>query len=164
MPEGPEVLTIVNDLNELIKDQVITDVIVSDAKPKLHIADRRNWLKVKIFDSKELESYLESKKLGLDVLSDNFAPREFLPLLYSNRDIYSLLLDQKVISGLGNIYVNEALFLAKILPHRKSSSLSEKESNKLYSFIKKACKICGSEIKREKIAGRGIFYCEKCQK
>lgn len=53
----------------------------------------------------------------------------------SGQPIKVLLMDQKKISGIGNIYANEALFLARIDPRRRSKDLSDKEINKLYGSI-----------------------------
>ena len=46
-------------------------------------------------------------------------------------------MNQRVVSGLGNIYVNEILFSSKILPYRKSSSLKSFEISKIISNTKK---------------------------
>jgi len=47
-----------------------------------------------------------------------------------------LLMDQKIISGIGNLYANEALFRARIHPERPTNSLSEKEKELLFKEIK----------------------------
>ena len=54
-----------------------------------------------------------------------------------NKDIKSFLLDQKFVSGIGNIYASEILFLSKIDPFKKVSLLSKKECQKLISNSKK---------------------------
>lgn len=51
--------------------------------------------------------------------------------------IKPLLMDQKKIGGVGNIYANDALYVAKIDPKRKANSLSEKESEALFEALKK---------------------------
>ena len=50
---------------------------------------------------------------------------------HKNAPIKAVILDQKVISGLGNIYADEALFFAKIHPARKAGTVSRKEAEKL---------------------------------
>lgn len=50
--------------------------------------------------------------------------------------IKALLLDQKVIAGIGNIYAQEALYMAKIDPRRPASSLTDKELKALHSKIR----------------------------
>ncbi len=58
----------------------------------------------------------------------------------SSRRIKELLLDQRVISGVGNIYANEALWLAKIHPKARASSLSSPQVQELYQAILKVLK------------------------
>jgi formamidopyrimidine-DNA glycosylase len=54
-----------------------------------------------------------------------------------NKDIKSFLLDQKFVSGIGNIYASEILFLSKINPFKKASLLNQKECRKIISNSKK---------------------------
>ena len=56
---------------------------------------------------------------------------------YKNRDIKNLLLDQKFVSGIGNIYASEILFKSKIHPHRKVCFLSKEECKKIILNSKK---------------------------
>ncbi|MEO0089154.1 MAG: bifunctional DNA-formamidopyrimidine glycosylase/DNA-(apurinic or apyrimidinic site) lyase [candidate division WOR-3 bacterium] len=58
---------------------------------------------------------------------------------YTN--IKSLLLDQKIACGVGNIYSDEALFCAKIHPKRKGSSLKDYEIKRLVKCLKKIIKM-----------------------
>jgi len=93
-----------------------------------------------------------------------------------------LLLDQTAISGLGNIYAQEALFLAKIDPRRAADSLSEKEVKRLHerivSVLGEAIKYKGSSVdtyrdlggdrggmeKRLKVYGRKDKTCYTCKR
>ena len=54
-----------------------------------------------------------------------------------NKDIKNFLLDQKFVSGIGNIYASEILFLSKINPFKKASLLSKKECQKIILNSKK---------------------------
>ena len=54
-----------------------------------------------------------------------------------NKNIKSFLIDQKLVSGIGNIYASEILFLSKINPFRKASSLTKKECKKIILNSKK---------------------------
>jgi formamidopyrimidine-DNA glycosylase len=69
----------------------------------------------------------------------------------SSRPIKSILLDQTVISGLGNIYVDETLFLAKVHPETKGNLLSKKAIEKIKDSAKivldKAIKLGGTTIR-----------------
>jgi formamidopyrimidine-DNA glycosylase len=82
------------------------------------------------FDSQPLAD------LGPEPFSEDFSV-EWLSekLKRTNRKIKPALLDQKILVGLGNIYVDEALFRAKIHPERIANSLSPKEETVLYREI-----------------------------
>lgn len=90
------------------------------------------------------------ENLGIDPLGPNFNWRLLEEKLVSNKNIKNLIMDQRVISGIGNIYANEILWKSKISPFRKANSLSEKEIKILYKAIlfvlKKAIKSRGSSI------------------
>ena len=72
-------------------------------------------------------------------------------------------MDQTFVSGLGNIYVNETLFMSKIYPLRLCNSLNETEIKKLIFNIKKILKVSiskgGSSIKdyRNALGKSGSF-------
>lgn len=75
---------------------------------------------------------------GLDVLSKEFTVNYLTVIIKnSNKPIKLLLMDQDKITGIGNIYANDALFLAKIHPAKKAKSLKEAEIKLLYQSIKK---------------------------
>lgn len=79
--------------------------------------------------------------LGPEPLSDEFTPE----LLYTGlkkkqRQIKPLLLDQKFLAGLGNIYTDEALFLAGIHPLTISNKLTYKQVESLWSAIRQTLK------------------------
>lgn len=75
--------------------------------------------------------------LGPEPLSDKFTADNLYEMTQAHsRQIKPLLLDQRFIAGLGNIYTDESLFLAQIHPLRKSNSLSEIETEMLYTAIR----------------------------
>lgn len=75
---------------------------------------------------------------GVDVLSKQFTIDYLTKIIKSsNKPIKILLMDQEKITGIGNIYANDSLFLAKINPLRKAKSLKEGEIKLLYKSIKK---------------------------
>ena len=79
----------------------------------------------------------ELRDLGKDPLSRGFHGRWFWPLLQKSRqDIKSFLLDQRKVAGLGNIYVCEALFLARIHPARRCRTLACEETARLVRSIR----------------------------
>jgi len=75
---------------------------------------------------------------GIDVLSKEFTLKKLVQLIStSSRPIKLFLMDQDKITGIGNIYANDSLFLAKIHPLRKSKTLTEEEIKSLYKAISK---------------------------
>jgi len=77
-----------------------------------------------------------TSKLGPDPLNDNFSPELFHEmLLRKKRQLKPLLMDQTFLAGMGNIYTDEALYLAKLHPLRIASSLSMNESHALHHAI-----------------------------
>lgn len=74
--------------------------------------------------------------LGVEPIATEFTLEYFSHVLSSKKNkIKGLLLDQSFIAGLGNIYVDEALFLAKILPERTANSLTTDEISALYKTV-----------------------------
>jgi formamidopyrimidine-DNA glycosylase len=75
--------------------------------------------------------------LGPEPLDPGFTPAEFHRRLVSRRrQIKPLLLDQAFLSGLGNIYTDEALFLAGLHPASLSDRLSPQDSERLLGSIR----------------------------
>lgn len=75
------------------------------------------------------------KDLGVEPLSKELNIK-YLKNKFKNKPIKILLLDQSIISGIGNIYADEILFKAGINPLRKGDSLSDKEIKLLIESIK----------------------------
>lgn len=75
--------------------------------------------------------------LGPEPLGDQFTPAALKHILTAHhRQIKPLLLDQRVLAGLGNIYVDESLWRAGIHPLRRSHTLNEAEATRLYASIR----------------------------
>ena len=103
--------------------------------------DIRNFGRFEIFkDEQDLLKQTESiRTLGINGLEIPFPQRQFGELLNlkrnQNKQIGSLLLDQRVVAGVGNIYKSESLFKAKIHPIIPVNNLSEKEIRELGQSI-----------------------------
>ena len=119
---------------------------------KLIYNDVRKFGFVKLYKSKEYKDISHLKNLGPEPLSKYWNLKYFQKyILNRNRNIKSILMDQKFISGLGNIYVNEILFLSRIMPYRKIKTLKNFEIIKIVKNTKKvlknSIKMGGSSIK-----------------
>ena len=89
----------------------------------------------RIYISNDL-NWLESK-LGVEPLSEKFTPQWLYKQLHSHKRMMKpLLLDQKFIAGLGNIYVDEALWQSGIHPRAQSNKMNHNRTNKLSNAIK----------------------------
>ena len=85
----------------------------------------------------ELESVITGlQKLGPEPFSDDFSVQYFTQKLdNSRRLIKTLLLDQAIVAGIGNIYADEALFKSGILPNTLAGDLKQKQIKKLHQAI-----------------------------
>ena len=112
-----------------------------DKGAKLYFNDVRKFGWVKVVESKELT--VGSKllgNLGPEPMKDLTLEKFKQILSKSSRPVKIILMDQAKISGVGNIYANDALFLAKIRPERKASSLIAVEAEVLLRNIEKVLK------------------------
>ncbi|MDD4607022.1 MAG: bifunctional DNA-formamidopyrimidine glycosylase/DNA-(apurinic or apyrimidinic site) lyase [Patescibacteria group bacterium] len=107
---------------------------------QLFFNDTRQFGWVKLVADRELEKNLD--KYGPEPLDSNFSLIKFKNqiLKRAKTPIKPLLMDQKIIAGIGNIYAQEACFCAKILPTRKAENLKLSEIKKLYQCLKKILK------------------------
>jgi len=98
-------------------------------------------------------------KLGPEPLSDRFTVKCFHAMLMARKRLVKpLLLDQGFIAGLGNIYVDEALWKAGIHPMRVSSSLSKKEAAALHHAIPLVLQKGLANLGTTLGSGAGNFY------
>jgi endonuclease-8 len=142
-------------------------------------------------------------RLGPDPLNKDNPARLVERLAARRTPIGTLLMDQSVISGVGNIYRAEVLFRAGISPFRAGCALSElevralwkdistlmphgmvdrrivttrpkdrgrprgqvqdKDAHYVYRRTGQPCRVCGSKIETQVMAGRNLFWCPVCQ-
>jgi formamidopyrimidine-DNA glycosylase len=108
-------------------------IIHLDNGQNIYFRDPRKFGVLKlVHNTKEIDA-----KLGPEPLEDNFTLNIFTERM-SNRKapIKALLLDQKFLAGVGNMYADEALFIARIDPRRPSDSLKKSEIKRLYYAIR----------------------------
>ena len=134
------------------KDQKHDRVIFILNKKKLIYNDVRKFGFIKIYGSNLITKSKHLKYLGPEPLKKNWNfPYLKKYVIGRKRSIKNILMDQKCVSGLGNIYVNEILFLSRIKPARKATKLKNFEIKKIIKFSKKilknSIKLGGSTIK-----------------
>lgn len=166
--------------------------------------DQRKFGWIKILDIQELTLDKFLNNLGPEPLDKGFSWQQLRQNLLKHKKtpVKVALLDQSVVSGVGNIYACEACFRAQINPTIKVIQMDDSQFRKLHQAViqslqdgikyggstkthfvdsdgkkglfldyakvynrdKKPCLICGTEIKKIKLGGRGTFYCSECQK
>jgi len=178
-------------------------MFIFDDRSQLVFADIRGFGSIWLIPDQEFHRIPSLNNLGLEPLEDDFTMEKFGNILRKKRGkIKPLLMDQSLIAGIGNVYSQEALFLAGINPERSPSGLLDEEIRSLYNNLKQilqeairhrgssvdtyvdlegekgsyeehlnvygrkgqSCPRCGATIKRINLAGRGTYFCPKCQK
>ena len=135
-------------------------IIINFKKFKLIYNDPRRFGYFKILNNKEdFEDYF--KRIGPEALNKRFNIL-YLKKKIKNRkkNIKNLLLDQKIVSGIGNIYANEILFKSQISPTKSVKELRQIDLNNIIKFsrltLRNAIRFGGSSIKDFKgISGSG---------
>jgi formamidopyrimidine-DNA glycosylase len=109
----------------------------ADRGEQLHFRDCRKFGKVLWLAPGQTDARLE--RLGVDALS--ITPQSLGESLTKRRiSIKSLLLDQSVLAGVGNIYADEALYQSRLAPNRPALSLSQEEIRLLSKTVRKVLK------------------------
>ena len=108
--------------------------------------DVRKFGTMELLAPELLEAYFISKKLGPEPTEKDFDLGSFkLALKKSKKPIKSHLLDQTLVAGLGNIYVDEVLWRAKVHPARISQSLTAQEARKVHD---ETIKVLGQAVEK----------------
>lgn len=138
------------------------------------------------------EDFIQQRQLGPDALSPAFSPEYFLKAIAGKKtSIKAALMDQQVVAGIGNVYSDEILYQAGILPDTRCDLLNEKQSRDLYNKILGVLRTavrhdadarrfpprfllkhrhrngdcpCGGKVATSKVAGRTSYFCPICQK
>ena len=123
----------------VVRDKWQHVTFILSGNQELRFTDLRKFGWVKLLQSKkELEKILV--EFGPEPL-DDLDLMEFKKIVAStSRAIKVLLMHQKKISGIGNIYACDALFLAKIHPAKKANELDNNEIKRLFNAVEKVLK------------------------
>ncbi|HUP44508.1 MAG TPA: DNA-formamidopyrimidine glycosylase family protein [Thermoanaerobaculia bacterium] len=140
-------------------------------------------------DGRALRRQDDLRRLGPDVLTPRFDRDEALRRIdaHAESEIGNLLLNQRVIAGIGNIFKSESLFLAGIDPFAKVAGIADSDLRRLiaiavkllrlsaadrrhdfwvYGRGGKPCRRCGTPIayRKQGTDVRATYWCPKCQK
>jgi len=108
----------------------------------MEFSDVRKFAKIVLDDTEKINNLPEIKKLGVDAMSREFTLKKIEEILErrKNKSIGLVLMEQELISGVGNIYRSEILFEAGVMPTRIIKTLKASEIKKIYQAIKKVLK------------------------
>jgi formamidopyrimidine-DNA glycosylase len=156
---------------------------------RLAFDDQRQFGQIGLL--KDVDEFLKKRAIGPDALDLDLG--EFRKILSKHHGaVKSILLNQRLTAGIGNIYADEILFRARIHPATEISHFDGKALTKLFRatryILEKAiaakadvnkmpkswllphrgkggkCPRCGSRLKSAKIGGRTAWFCAHCQK
>jgi formamidopyrimidine-DNA glycosylase len=107
-----------------------------DRGGELVYTDVRRLGTLLLLDQKQWESY--SRSLGPEPLADDFSAENFgMALRRSRQAIKKVIMDQRHLAGVGNIYANEALFAARIDPSKPARRLLPEDYHRLHAEIRR---------------------------
>ena len=139
-----------NSNEEIVKHEHIIISFLDGTDLRYH--DTRKFGRMNLIKKEDLETTECIQKQGLEP-GDKALTGDYLINKFKNKKlpIKTVLLDQTIISGLGNIYVNEVLFYAHINPLKEAGKLNLEECNLICEgaskIIKEAIKMGGTTIK-----------------
>ncbi len=154
---------------------------VLDDGRELRFDDARRFGRVAYGSREELIAARVLPKLGVEPLSDDFSQARLDAVLQrTTRSVKAALLDQKGVAGLGNIYIDEACFMAGVRPTRRCHRLTRSERAALLDAIRRVLTAAvanrgssiddyrdvwnarGSNQERLQVYGRGGQTCFRC--
>lgn len=145
----------------LIKDKHVHVVFTFTDSSQLQYKDVRKFGTMDIVEKGQEEIFPSIKKLGQEPIDLNFDIKLFKAQVNSKKTpIKSVLLNQEIVSGLGNIYADEVLAISKINPLRTGNTITAVEISKIFESMKvvlnEAIKRGGSTVRTyESVNGKG---------
>jgi formamidopyrimidine-DNA glycosylase len=158
-------------------------------KHRLGFDDQRKFGEIELI--KNVDEFLQRRRIGPDALQVGFS--EFKRIFRTHRGaVKAILLNQRLIAGIGNLYADEILFRARTHPATEAASLNDKDPKRLFRATRyvlgkaialKAdsnrlpkswllphrgksgnCPRCGRKLKSAVIGGRTAWFCAHCQR
>ena len=91
--------------------------------------DTRRFGAIDLVKSEKLTEHKWISKLGSEPLSNNFTSKLLKQeIIHKKCSIKTAILDQRIVSGIGNIYSNEILFYCKINPNKRGFKINNRET------------------------------------
>ncbi len=164
-------------------------LIFDDGRRLAYVSQRQLG---KLFWIEDLEDFVRGRQLGPDALDHSLDFQSFSKRVASRRGtVKSTLMDQSFLAGIGNIYSDEVLFQARLVPTRRARVLSQEELARLYKATRQVlqaaidagaepermpesyllrcrcpegrCPRCKTALETVKVGGRRGYFCPACQ-
>lgn len=120
----------------------------------LNFGDRKRMAKVYLAEAKKHSQIPGFNTQGVDILSPDFTFQMFFSLIRGRRNqVRVFLMDQSLLSAVGNAYADEILFHAGVHPKTLCSALSDQEKERLYESIREVISWGTEEVEK---AGKPI--------
>lgn len=105
---------------------------------RLFFNDLRKFGWIKVMQTNQLNSFDLLKTAGSEPFDDNFTTADFYTRLQKRKKTFikTALMDPTIIAGIGNIYSDEALWIAKIHPKKRVKELTQKQTAVLFAAIR----------------------------
>lgn len=111
-------------------------IVFHDLPDEMRLRDPRRFGYIALFPADQANSFESWREMGPDPL--HIRRKQFFQILRKHhRSIKSVLLDQHCLGGMGNIYVDESLFRCRLHPACYADQLTEEQSDRLLSCIKR---------------------------
>jgi formamidopyrimidine-DNA glycosylase len=113
-------------------------LVYFESGQRLQYRDPRQFGRLRLFVTSEEMQTEPYARLGPEPLDKAFTPRDFYMRLQQHRcQLKPLIMNQRFLSGIGNIYADEGLFLAGLHPCRLAHKLSPAQANALLKSLRK---------------------------
>lgn len=142
--------------------------------------------------AEDVDGYLAEHDIGPDALGEDLTLRRFRKLMEGRRGVLkSVLMDQSLVAGIGNVWADEVLFQAGLSPKLRADDLDDDQVKELHGAIRSVlrrgakhggdvdqlpdswlipnredgadCPRCGGRVKKATISGRSAYFCAECQ-
>jgi len=119
------------------QNRFIRFIFYLNNKKQLGLCDLRRFAKILLINTDKINELKEIKELGPEPITKNFTFKKFKEALKNRKGkIKSILMNQKIIAGIGNIYSDEILWKAKIHPLKLVEKIKDKELKEIYKAIR----------------------------
>ncbi len=136
----PKEIKVIKEMHSSLPNKWTHVIFHLDRGAVLYYNDFRQFGWIKIIESAKLKDESFFGSLGPEFFKDLTLEKFTQILSKANSPVKVVIMDQKKMSGLGNIYANDGLNLAKIDPRKKALSLSKEEATTLFHAFEKVLK------------------------